>query len=155
MGKDLKYFPTRHGFNHYFGVPHGVGACPCTTCFAPSATAGLVLVITSCHHQFARAFAYSAMLTCVCYCAHSAMLCYALFLLALSSPQDGRCQAPSGHAKNGTAGCQANWAPCPGNRESKKGTVTHKKRVVNNPIPPSTPSPHSLSFPTPHNLYVH
>jgi hypothetical protein len=26
---------------------------------------------------------------------------------------DQQCQAPSGKAKNGTAGCEAQWAPCP------------------------------------------
>ena len=29
------YLPTGQGFEHYFGVPHGLGACPCHACFAP------------------------------------------------------------------------------------------------------------------------
>eukprot|EP00937_MAST-01D_sp_MAST-1D-sp2_P005705 g5705.t1 len=33
LGMD-DHMPTRFGFDHYYGVPHGLGACPCTDCFA-------------------------------------------------------------------------------------------------------------------------
>ena len=38
LGNDPEHLPTAFGFDHYFGVPHGLGACPCTTCFAPNKT---------------------------------------------------------------------------------------------------------------------
>lgn len=37
LGTEHKYFPTTgHGFDYYYGVPHGLGACPCHACFAPN-----------------------------------------------------------------------------------------------------------------------
>ena len=33
---DEGYLPTQRGFDRYFGVPHGLGACPCAACFAPN-----------------------------------------------------------------------------------------------------------------------
>eukprot|EP01052_Picozoa_sp_SAG31_P062478 SAG31_NODE_21454_length_549_cov_1.017778_2_plen_115_part_01 len=28
-----EFMPTNRGFNEYYGVPHGLGACPCFGCF--------------------------------------------------------------------------------------------------------------------------
>ena len=42
LGTKEKYFPTTgHGFDYYYGVPHGLGACPCHACFAPNQTCGI------------------------------------------------------------------------------------------------------------------
>jgi arylsulfatase A len=42
LGTEEKYFPTTgHGFDYYYGVPHGLGACPCHACFAPNQTCGI------------------------------------------------------------------------------------------------------------------
>lgn len=37
-----EFMPTAgHGFDFYFGVPHGLGSCPCTACFAPNETCAI------------------------------------------------------------------------------------------------------------------
>ncbi len=37
-----QFMPTAgHGFDYYYGVPHGVGACPCAACFAPDETCSI------------------------------------------------------------------------------------------------------------------
>jgi|EP00505_MAST-04D_sp_SCG-Rhode-Island_P003092 arylsulfatase A len=42
LGTEEKYFPTTgHGFDYYYGVPHGLGACPCHACFAPNQTCSI------------------------------------------------------------------------------------------------------------------
>ena len=33
-----EHLPSQFGFNEYYGVPHGVGACPCAACFPPNRT---------------------------------------------------------------------------------------------------------------------
>lgn len=35
------FLPTSRGFDHYFGVPHGLGACPCHACFAPNTSCAI------------------------------------------------------------------------------------------------------------------
>eukprot|EP01043_Picozoa_sp_COSAG02_P015738 COSAG02_NODE_678_length_18586_cov_39.649375_6_plen_163_part_00 len=35
------FLPTSRGFDHYYGVPHGLGACPCYACFAPNASCAI------------------------------------------------------------------------------------------------------------------
>jgi arylsulfatase A len=41
LGMDEGYLPTQRGFDHYFGVPHGLGACPCAACFAPNTSCAI------------------------------------------------------------------------------------------------------------------
>ena len=40
LGVD-QFLPTQHGFDYYFGVPHGLGACPCRSCFFPNETCAI------------------------------------------------------------------------------------------------------------------
>ena len=40
LGMD-EYMPTKHGFDYYYGVPHGLGACPCSYCFAGDQTCSI------------------------------------------------------------------------------------------------------------------
>jgi arylsulfatase A len=35
------YMPTKHGFDYYYGVPHGLGSCPCSYCFAGDQTCSI------------------------------------------------------------------------------------------------------------------
>ena len=36
-----EFLPTERGFDHYFGVPHGLGACPCARCFPPATSCAI------------------------------------------------------------------------------------------------------------------
>jgi arylsulfatase A len=38
---DTSLMPTSRGFDHYFGVPHGLGACPCASCIAPATSCAI------------------------------------------------------------------------------------------------------------------
>ena len=40
-GEPPSYLPTAHGFDEYYGVPHGVGACPCPPCFLPNVSCAI------------------------------------------------------------------------------------------------------------------
>eukprot|EP00095_Tigriopus_kingsejongensis_P009749 snap_masked-scaffold1177_size57108-processed-gene-0.3 protein:Tk09749 transcript:snap_masked-scaffold1177_size57108-processed-gene-0.3-mRNA-1 annotation:"arylsulfatase a-like" len=33
VGQNGKYLPTRHGFDHYYGIPYSHDMCPCSVCF--------------------------------------------------------------------------------------------------------------------------
>ena len=37
-GGSGRHLPSKFGFDAYFGVPHGLGACPCSACFPPNRT---------------------------------------------------------------------------------------------------------------------
>ena len=35
VGTGGRYLPTKHGFDHYFGIPYSHDMCPCPVCFPP------------------------------------------------------------------------------------------------------------------------